>query len=27
VYLWFIDPATRRLFRGRHQPLVQSAVI
>lgn len=27
VYLWFIDPATRRLFRGRYQPPVQSAVI
>ncbi|MFF0989549.1 polyprenol phosphomannose-dependent alpha 1,6 mannosyltransferase MptB [Kocuria nitroreducens] len=27
VYLWFIDPATRRLFRGRYQPLVQSTVI
>lgn len=27
VYLWFIDPATRRLFHGRYQPPVQSAVI
>lgn len=27
VYLWFIDPATRRLFRGRYQPPVQSVVI
>lgn len=27
VYLWFIDPATRRMFRGRHQPPEQSVVI
>jgi hypothetical protein len=27
VYLWFIDPATRRLFRGRYQPSPLSAVI
>jgi len=27
VYLWFIDPATRRLFRGRYQPPPMSAVI
>ncbi len=27
VYLWFIDPATRRLFRGRYQPPLEQTVI
>ncbi|PLC12586.1 hypothetical protein AUQ48_10605 [Kocuria flava] len=27
VYLWFIDPATRRLFRGRYSPPPAQAVI